>query len=87
MYKNFKTEWTGAYPCLCNGEWILTAETTEYDENGRIDIDCPYDDFLECVVACAVSEVDRLYSVNEEIGQANKELCEDLSSIRAETEF
>lgn len=32
MYKNFKAEWTGAYPCLCNGEWILTAETTEYDE-------------------------------------------------------
>ena len=32
MYKNFKAEWTGSYPCLCSGEWILTAETTEYDE-------------------------------------------------------
>lgn len=56
-------------------------------EVGRIDIDCSYEQFLENVVACAVSEVDRLYNVNEENGQANKELCEDLSSIRAETEF
>lgn len=32
MYSNFRAEWTGSYPCLCSGEWILTAETTEYDE-------------------------------------------------------
>lgn len=56
-------------------------------EVGRIDIDCTYEHFLEHVVANAVSAVNRLYSVNEEIGQANKELCEDLSSIRAETEL
>lgn len=56
-------------------------------EVGRIDIDCTYEHFLEHVVANAVSEVNRLYSVNEEIGQANKELCEDLEYIRAETEL
>ena len=56
-------------------------------EVGRIDADCSYDEFLETVAINAVKEVERLYSVNEEIGQANKELCEDLSSIRAETEF
>lgn len=56
-------------------------------EVGRIDIDYSYENFLEHVVACAVSEVDRLHSVNEELGEANKELCDDLSSIRAETEL
>nr|DAY06303.1 MAG TPA: Kti11, Kti13 transfer, tRNA modification, Complex [Caudoviricetes sp.] len=29
MYKNFKAEWTGSYPCLCSGEWKLTAEATD----------------------------------------------------------
>lgn len=56
-------------------------------EIGIIDIDCSYEEFLENVVANAVSRVNMLYSVNEEIEQANKKLCEDLSSIRAETEF
>ena len=56
-------------------------------EVARIDPDCSYEVFIEQVAATAVGEVNRLYSVNEEIGQANKELCEDLESIRAETEL
>lgn len=53
-------------------------------EIGRIGFNCPYKQFLEQITVNAVSEVDRLHSVNEELGEANKELCDDLSSIRAE---
>lgn len=33
MYSNFRAEWTGSYPCLCSGEWILTAETRDEIKN------------------------------------------------------
>lgn len=50
---------------------------------GRIKPDCTYEEFLEVVASRAISEIERLYCVNEEIWQTNDELCKELESIRA----
>ena len=32
----WKTEWTGSYPCLCMGEWVL------YKDGQELDIEIPF---------------------------------------------
>lgn len=39
-YTDFRTNWTGHFPCLCYGEWQLFATATEYDpERGKYTIE------------------------------------------------
>ena len=51
-------------------------------EIGRVDFNCSYDDFIEHIAHCAVSEIDRLCGIIDELVRDNKQLVDDLSVIR-----
>lgn len=40
----WQVEWTGSYPCLCSGEWVVYKNGVEIDMHG-----CPF---------CEISEID-----------------------------
>lgn len=33
MSKKIEVKWTGSYPCLCSGEWILKIDGEDYSDN------------------------------------------------------